>query len=89
MKVLLGSVSFWPRCQAYTDRQAAVAAESVMRLEADHLAVRQQIAETATAATAADVVVVGDVWMTDAFVEARKHADGQSRLHLLAAVMYC
>jgi len=88
LKVPLGSVSFWPRCQAYTDRQAAVAAESVMRLEADHLAVRQQIAETATAATAADVVV-GDVWMTDAFVEARKRADGQSRLHLLAAVMYC
>ncbi len=60
-----------------------------MKLEADHLAVRQQTAETVTAATAADVVVVADVWMTDAFAEAQKHADGQSRLLLLAAVMHC
>ena len=60
-----------------------------MRLEPDHLAVHHQVAETVTAATAADVVVVADVWMTDALVEAQKHADGQSRLLLLAAVMHC
>ncbi len=59
-----------------------------MRLESDHLAVHQQVAETVTAATAADVVVVADVWMTDALVEAQKHADGQSRLLLLAAEMH-
>ena len=59
-----------------------------MRLESDHLAVHQQVAETVTAATAADVVVVADVWMTVALVEAQKHADGQSRLLLLAAEMH-
>jgi hypothetical protein len=60
-----------------------------MRLEADHLAVHQQVAETASAATAADVVVVADVWMTDALVEAQRHADGQSTLLLHAAEMHC
>ena len=60
-----------------------------MRVEADHSAVHHQVAETVTAATAADVVVVADVWMTDAFAEAQTHADGQSRLLLLAAVMHC
>lgn len=79
----------WPRYQAYTDRQTAVAAESVMWLEPNHLTVRQQVAETVTAATAAGVVVAADVWMTDALVGAQKHADGQSRLLLLAGVMHC
>ncbi len=60
-----------------------------MRLEADHLAVHQQVAEKVTAATAAGVIVAADVWTTDAFAEAQKHADGQSRLLLLAAVVHC
>ncbi len=60
-----------------------------MRLESDHLTVHQQIAETVTAATAADVVLVAEVWTTHAFAEAQKHADGQNRLLLLAAVKHC